>query len=149
MEEKKYKFDGFKFMKDRAAGLPVSELDTINFSNFIPCNVVSLHKKFANHAIHLNSIAFGRLSREHQCKIYEAFNGADLPYKEYIMSSYRKNSTVSGKIAMLFNISIREAEEMIDLKTINIDKALRLYAELYEPETLITKTGNLKKEINN
>ncbi len=146
MEEKKFKFDPFKFMRDRANGLPVSELDTINFSNFVPCNVVSLHRKYANHALYLNSMAFSRLSKEHQCRIYEAFNGADLPYKEYIMSSNKKHSDVAKKLSILFNISVREAEEMIDLKTINVDKSLRLYHEIYEPESLITKTGNLKKE---
>jgi hypothetical protein len=76
---------------------------------------------------------------------YTAFNGANLPYKEYISGRMKKSSDEAEKLAKLFNISEREAEEMISFKTVNLEKAMRLYAEIYEPESLLTKTGNLKK----
>jgi hypothetical protein len=146
MEEKKYKFDPFKFIRDRAKSVPPTDLDFAYFNNHVCVNIISLHEKYISHALHMNSIAFGRLSKKHQCLAYTSFNGKQFPYKEYISSSLSKSTEDTEKISELFKVSLKEAQEMIDYKTINVEKAIRLYSEIYEPEKLLTKTGNLKKE---
>ncbi len=142
---KQYKFDPFKFIANRQSSVPLTEDDFLNFSNFMPCAILSMNKNYSKFVEHLNTIPFGRLSKRHQCLAYTSFDGASMPYREYLKVAKKKVSEEVEKISILLDVSLKSAKYMVDYKTIDIDKALNLYQQVYEPETLITKTGKVKK----
>lgn len=147
--EKKYKFDPFKFVENRQYGVPPTQEDFDTFNNFMVAATVSMNRDHLDVIPKVNSLAFSKLSKKHQCLAYTALDGKSFPFKPWLKSS-KKEKDVSKeiliKIAKLFSCSLREARMYIEDGYFDLEEALDLYANRYERETLISsKTGNIKK----
>lgn len=146
MAEEKYKFDPFKFINNRSSSIEPTEEDFNNFNNYMTLNVLSMHKEQLKNIESLNNRNFAKLTKKQQCLAYTSFNGKYFPFKPYLKShknQFKDDSMI--KISKLLKLSVREILRRVRANSINVDEALLLYAEIYEPETLITKTGKVKK----
>lgn len=147
--EKKYKFDPFKFVTDREISVPVTQEDFDVFGNYMVCATISMNRNYLEYIPNLNSMAFSKLSKKHQCLTYTYFDGSRFPRCPWLKAS-KKEKEISKdtilKICKLFSCSVREAKIYLEDAYFNIDEALDLYAQRYDRESLISsKTGNIKK----
>ena len=147
--EKKYKFDPFKFVTDRELSVPVTQEDFDVFGNYMVCATISMNRNYLKYIPNLNSMAFSKLSKKHQCLTYTYFDGSRFPRCPWLKAS-KKEKEVSKdtvlKICKLFSCSVREAKIYLEDGYFDINTALDLYAERYERDILISsKTGNIKK----
>ena len=151
MEQTKYKFNPFDFINNREKSIEPTIDELENFNNFSTMTYLSMFPRYTEIANRIfNTMQFSKLSKQHQCIAYTSLNGNHFPYVQYIKkgsSSKKVPKETIEKLCKLFNSTFKEVSRMIDDKFIDIDKALDLYAEYYEPNTLISnKTGKLLKK---
>lgn len=147
--EKKPKFDPFKFVSDREISVSPTQEDFDVFGNFMVCRTISMNRNYLEYIPKLNSMAFSKLSKKHQCMTYTYFDGSRFPRCPWLIATKKEkelSKDIVLKICKLFSCSVREAKMYIEDAYFDINAALDLYAQRYERDSLISsKTGNIKK----
>lgn len=157
-EEKKYKFDCFKFISNRKMGIPPSDDELNNFGNFMACAALSMYREYAEDATRFNTIQFSKLTKFQQCMAYtslDGFNKLD-PRRPDFRPWLKKGSKTEvkitkellSKICKVLKCSAKDAKDIIRNKFINLDELLYLYAEMYDPASLVSlKSGKVKDSL--
>lgn len=143
-KERVFKFDAFKFIENRQYGISPTKEDFANFGNFMCCACVSMNRDYLSLVPHFNSMGFSKLTKEQQCLAYTSLDGKPFPRKQWLKGTKAEKAASKEdirKICRLMDCSVREATSLMTDPWFDVEKAMRLYAERYEPSTLVNIKG--------
>jgi hypothetical protein len=140
-------FNHFDFMKDRKAGLPVSEEDMKSINLFMVQMVLSMDNSYIDDINDINTTEFFRLPKKIQAQAFSSYNGKniDTSWKKSKGSTVSKKEETLEKVMQVYDMSRNEAESCLLFKTVDLDEVEELYQLLYDNKSINFRKSRKKK----
>lgn len=141
-------FNHFEFMKERRAGLPLTEEDLHSFNLFMVQMVLSMDNAFIDDLKSINTPAFFRLPKKIQALAFTSYNKhpIDTSWKKSKSNIIDEKEDDINKVMQVYDMSRNEAISCIQFGTVDLSEVNDLYDRLFENKNITFRKSSKKSK---